>query len=198
MGADHSGYLSVWQIEKAKNPWQYDLALMDAAATEEIAEYCWSVLANEDGSPNRYIINRGTYSLLARRHNLNFFAHMADLYEHLATLHRQRVTVAAEWLEAHGHLHVKQPTVLLPHSAAWFAALEVWEPAQAMMTRRVIQMTGRTDICSVCGDDPVKRHRNGTPDRRPIGTLCCAWRDAPDQPGEAGRGGAAGLSRGPG
>lgn len=29
------------------------------------------------------------------------------------------------------------------------------------------------------------------------GPLCCAWRDAPDQPGEAGRGGAAGLSRGP-
>ena len=49
--------------------------------------------------------------------------------------------------------------MLLPHSAAWFAALEVWEPAQAMMTRRVIQMTGRTDICSVCGDDPATDYR---------------------------------------
>jgi hypothetical protein len=56
-----SGYLSIWQIEQNKNPWQYDLALMRASAATQIEDYCWSVLANEDSGPNRYVVNRGGY-----------------------------------------------------------------------------------------------------------------------------------------
>jgi len=154
-----SGYLSVWRTEKAKNPWQYDLALMNTMPADEIADYCWSVLANEDGGPNRYVVNRGAYSFLFRQHSLRFFGQMANLYELLATLHRQRVDTAARWLEAHGHLRQEPAAAITPHSDEWFAVLERWDPAQAMMTRQVIRMTGRTDVCSVCGDDPAADYR---------------------------------------
>ena len=154
-----SGYLSVWQVEQAENPWQYDVALMNAIPADQIVDYCWSVLSNEDGSPNRYVVNRGAYSFLYRLHGLRFFREMAHLHELLSTLHRQRVETAAQWLEAHGHLRREPPAALTPHSEEWFAALERWDPAQAQMTMQVIRMAGRADVCSVCGDDPADDYR---------------------------------------
>jgi hypothetical protein len=154
-----SGYLSIWRIERDKNPWQYDLAALSGAPAPDAEAYCRSVLANEDGGPNRYVINRGAYVLLAHQHGLAFFHVMADLYERLATLHRQRVRVATEWLDANGQMVSPASPPLASHSAAWFAALEPWNPVQAMMTRAIIETVGRTDICSVCGDDPAADYR---------------------------------------
>lgn len=154
-----SGYLSVWQVEKDKNPWQYDLALMKTMPEEIIDDYCWGVLANEDGSPNRYIVNRGAYSFLYRMHKFQYFREMTSLHELLATLHRQRVDTARRWLEKNGRLAHKAMATNKPHSPAWFAILERWDPAQAMMTRKVIELTGREDVCSICGDDPAADYR---------------------------------------
>jgi hypothetical protein len=67
---------------------------------------------------------------------------MVALYEHLAALHRQRVDVAAEWLEANGHLARSASSHLTPHTPEWFATLEQWDPPKAMMTRKVIELTG--------------------------------------------------------
>ncbi len=150
-----SGYLSVWKFERDKNPWQYDLALMSASPANQIEEYCWNVLQSEKIGPNRYIVNRGGYLLFSRQYNLNFFEKIFELYEVLAELHRQRVDVATKWLEANGRLARTAPLHLIPHTGEWFAALEQWDPPKAMMVRRVIELTGRTDICSVCGDDPA-------------------------------------------
>lgn len=81
------------------------------------------------------------------------------MYEHLAALYRQRVNVAAEWLEANGHLARPAPSHLTPHTPEWLAALEQWDPPKAMMTRKFIELTGRTDVCSACGDDPASDYQ---------------------------------------
>lgn len=154
-----SGYLSVWKIERDKNPWQYDLALMSTGPVDQVEAYCWRVLDNEGIGPNRYVVNRGGYLHFSRQYDLRFFRVMAELYEHLAELHRQRLDVAAEWLEANGHLARSAPSHLTPHTSEWFAALEQWDPPKAMMARKVIELTGRTDVCSVCGDDPASDYR---------------------------------------
>jgi hypothetical protein len=154
-----SGYLSVWEIEQNKNPWQYNFALMSAAPAAQIEEYCWSVLANEDGGPNRYLVNRGGYVLFSRQYDLHFFRVMADLYEHLVTLHRQRVDTAAKWLEANGRVPLSAPPTLTPHTPEWFTALEQWDLPKVMMTREIIRLSGRLDVCSVCGDDPASDYR---------------------------------------
>ena len=154
-----SGYLSIWKIERDKNPWQYDLALMSAGLVDQVEAYCWSVLENEDIGPNRYVVNRGGYLLFSLQYDLRFFRVMAELYEHLAALHRRRVDVAAEWLEANGYLVRSATSHLTPHMPEWFAALDSWDPPQALMTRKIIELTGRTDVCSVCGDDPARDYR---------------------------------------
>jgi len=150
-----SGYLSIWMVEKEKNPWQYDLTRLSARSTNSIEEYCWSVLNDEQAGPNRYFINRGGYRHFALQCNLDFFRTMLDLYERLATLHRLRVDVAIGWLEANGHLAQQAPSHLVPHSPEWFAILDRWDPPQAMMTRQAIQLAGSPDVCSICGDDPA-------------------------------------------
>jgi hypothetical protein len=163
-----SGYLSLWRIEREKNPWQYDFSLMSAAPLDQVETYCWSVLENEDGGPNRYIVNRGGYLLFSRQYDRQFFRVMAELYEHLATLHRQRVDVAGKWLEANGLLARPASSHLTPHTPEWFAALEQWDPPKAMMTRKIIELTGRTDVCSICGDDPASDYRLAE-EHRPAG-----------------------------
>jgi hypothetical protein len=150
-----SGYLLIWKIELEKNPWQYDLDLMSAEPAGPIEDYCWSVLKNEEVGPNRYVVNRGGYKLFSLQCDLNFFRVMLELYERLAELHRRRVDVATKWLEANGCLARQAPSHLIPHTPEWFEVLEQWDPPQAMITHKVIEMTGRPDVCSICGDDPA-------------------------------------------
>ncbi|MFC5862171.1 YiiX/YebB-like N1pC/P60 family cysteine hydrolase [Acidicapsa dinghuensis] len=161
-----SGYLSIWAIEKEKNPWQYDLELLSAGPADSVEEYCWSVLKNEQAGPNRYFVNRGGYRLFTLQSDLKFFQVMLDLYEHLASLHRTRVDIAAKWLEANGRLPQQASSHLMPHSPEWFTVLERWDLPQAMMTRRVLELAGNPNVCSICGDDPAQvyylpaRHRS--------------------------------------
>ncbi|MGN6739117.1 YiiX/YebB-like N1pC/P60 family cysteine hydrolase [Dyella sp.] len=156
---ESSGYLSLWKVERRKNPWQYDLALMNVVPDSEVEGYCWKTLDDESAGPNRFIVNRGGYTLLSREYGLKFFRVMADLYETLAVLHSQRVEVAAKWLEAHGHIELVPSPALVPHTDEWFAALSRWNPAQAKMTRFVLEDAGRKDVCSVCGDNPAEDYR---------------------------------------
>lgn len=153
-----SGYLSIWAIEKEKNSWQYDLELLSAGPPDSVEEYCWSVLKNEQVGLNRYFVNRGGYRLFTLQSSLEFFGIMLDLYERLASLHRTRVDVALRWLEANGFLPEQAPSHLMPHSPEWFALLERWDPPQAMMTRRVLELAGNPNVCSICGDDPAQAY----------------------------------------
>lgn len=164
---ERSGYLEIWKIEKAKNPWQYDLDLMNCEPERGMAEYCWDVLRNEGPQTNRYLHNRGGYDSFVRQFGRLYFRMMAELYDTLAALHTQRVDVAKRWLESHDEVEPSVPAVLVPHSEAWFSALAHWRPAQAMMTRSVVAGAGRADICSVCGDRPAADYRLEE-DQRPV------------------------------
>lgn len=48
---------------------------------------------------------------------------------------------------------MKQP---VPHSPAWFAALQRQNAMQAAQSRTMISAAGHDGVCSVCGDEPVK------------------------------------------
>jgi hypothetical protein len=150
-----SGYLTIWQIEMKKNPWQYDLGIMQMETGEGLEEYCRNVLNNEGVGPNRYIVNRGGYMQRFADYRLNYFKLSLELYEQLAFLHRQRVNVATEWLKANGHLEKRAVVHLIPHTAEWFEALEIWDPIQSAMVQAVIEKFESADICSVCGDEPA-------------------------------------------
>lgn len=152
---ERSGYLMLWQIELEKNPWQYDVALMNAEPSEDFEAYCRTTLRDQENGPHRYIVNRGGYALFRRQVDLRFFRLMAELYNHLANLHHQRIKTATDWLTMNGLALPPNPPDLVPHTPEWFASLEQWDPPQAMMTRVVIGAAKRADICSVCGDDPA-------------------------------------------
>lgn len=100
---ESSGYLTVWEKEFAKSPWHYDLdmlrhlALRDPSDAEEMTWYCRITV---DGAAEglRYEINRHRYADLAMVTQLQTFQILANLYERLDTLHKQRVKVARQWL----------------------------------------------------------------------------------------------------
>jgi hypothetical protein len=153
-----SGYLTVWQLNTERNRWQYEDAYLAELPFNKCAEYCKSTLEDEAG-PNRYVVNRGAYRGLSFQHKLTSFELLFELYDFLASLHRQRVAVARRWLEANGLIEPARDIVLIPHTAEWFASMEVWDPVKAVQTRYVINDAGRGDICSICGDDPATDYR---------------------------------------
>jgi hypothetical protein len=110
-------------------------------------------LSEEEAGPNRYLVNHGGYAQLSRQFGLRFFELMVELYEVLATLHRRRIDVATKWLEANNLLAPAADSFLRPHTPEWFAALEVWNPPQAVITKTIIEAAGSPDVCSICGDD---------------------------------------------
>jgi hypothetical protein len=166
---ERSDYLKVWRIEQEKNPWQYDLDLMNGEPQGGMADYCWNVLRNETQEPNRYIRNRGTYDTYARQSPCQYFRIMAELHQHLARLHATRVDVAQRWLEAAGELPAFEPDPLVPHTSEWFSALAHWSPAQSAMTRHVVEAAGNLEVCSICGDDPAADYRLPVDQRSPAG-----------------------------
>jgi hypothetical protein len=153
-----SGYLTVWQLNTERNRWQYEDADLAELPFDKCAEYCRGTLEEEFG-PNRYVINRGAYRSLSFQFKLTSFALLFELYDFLASLHRQRVAVARRWLEANGLIEPAHEVVLIPHTPEWFASMEVWDPVKAVQTRYVISDAGRDDVCSVCGDDPAADYR---------------------------------------
>ena len=42
-----------------------------------------------------------------------------------------------------------------PHTDEWFQALEDFNPLQAAITRQIVKLAGRADVCSIRGDRPA-------------------------------------------
>ncbi|MHC4049189.1 YiiX/YebB-like N1pC/P60 family cysteine hydrolase [Bradyrhizobium sp. 25ACV] len=99
-----SGYLTVWQKEVAKNLWHYEIDLMrhlgatTASAHEHVAWYCRTTHANA-GEGRRYEINSAGYATMTKMTGSETLRLLAELYETLDRLHKQRVRVALRWLE---------------------------------------------------------------------------------------------------
>lgn len=50
--------------------------------------------------------------------------------------------------------------LLEPHSREWFAKLQSINPAQAAMTRQMIQLSGTPHCCGICGEtDDVQDYK---------------------------------------
>jgi Permuted papain-like amidase enzyme, YaeF/YiiX, C92 family len=184
-----SGYLSLWRIEQDQNPWQHDLRLMRYGPRDQIEDYCWDVLNNESAGTHRFIMNRGGYESFAQQFGLRYFREMSELYEWLAMLHRQRVQVAKSWLEDEGLFMPSADIPLVPHSSEWIASLAAWDRAQADHTRHILQLAGRSDVCSICGDNPVKDYRlaeearaAGGPNTLRLCSDCLGTRQSDDEP----------------
>jgi hypothetical protein len=60
-----------------------------------------------------------------------------------------------------------------PHSPEWFAGVEAFDPAQAAQARAILKAAGRSDVCSVCGDDPAADYKliSPKPHRDAVATI---------------------------
>jgi permuted papain-like amidase YaeF/Yiix C92 family enzyme len=154
-----SGYLTAWQIDTDKSAWQYDDDLIATLPRTECEEYCWGTLKDEEGGPNRYIVNRGQCAGLYKQFGLSSFQALLELFDLLAARHRQRIVVATRWLQSNNLLAPIPDKILVPHSPEWFAAQQLWDPFKAAQTKSIIGAAGREDVCSVCGDDPAQDYR---------------------------------------
>jgi hypothetical protein len=154
-----SGYLTVWQINTERNRWQYEDELLAEVPFGECESYCKGTVRDDALGPHRYLVNRGVYRGLWHYYKLTYFKLMFDLHDLLAGEYRHRVRVARRWLEANQLIQPEPDQVLLPHTKEWFAAMELWDPVKAAVSKFVIDDAGREDVCSVCGDDPAADYR---------------------------------------
>lgn len=170
-----SGYLDLWKPEMRKNPWQYDLALLEATGwpKSQIEHYCQMVLETAVNGSRRYHLNKAGYLHLYSEYGLEAFRILSSLYEVLADLDIQRFHVAKQWLDAQiPHANPVDPYVA-PHSPEWFAALAAWNPYQATIARAATELSGSLEVCSICGDEPAPIYRfdEGTPPPGSVATL---------------------------
>lgn len=47
------------------------------------------------------------------------------------------------------------PVYLIPNTPEWLSAVEKFNPKQAAATRELLKLSGRADVCSICGDRPA-------------------------------------------
>lgn len=153
-----SKYLDLWRDELERNSWQYHVALMEGhdGSAERKQRYCEELLADEDLCQNRFVLNHAGYVTLNTLHPRQYFAQKVALYDRLTQLHARRIEAATAWLERRGLRKLAPPEFLRPHTPEWFASLREWNPKQAAMTAAAIQEMGRSDVCSVCADDPAR------------------------------------------
>src|SRR5581483_11631015 len=101
---------------------------------------------------------------------LQTFNTLAELYEVLAFQHYRRRSVAIAWLQANNlpnEIPASMAPVPEPNSPAWLDAMENWNPLNAEITREIVRLAGRADVCSVCGDEECQDYRLLEPDASP-------------------------------
>jgi hypothetical protein len=76
-----------------------------------------------------------------------------------------------------------------PHSSEWFKALEAFDIVQAAHSRKIIDLAGKTDVCTICGDDPASDYKlvHPKPHKDAVATirLCDDCRLIREQNGES-------------
>jgi len=100
---EESGYLTLWQLEKQKNPWQYDVEILEIKSGEDDSPrmYCEMVVGKPEEDRRRYETNLRGYQYYLSHMNLKTFRLLYELYSILVRIHDQRVKVAQDWLKMH-------------------------------------------------------------------------------------------------
>ncbi len=176
-----SGYLDIWKTNAILNPWQTDLKKMeDLAGPKDLLEkYCRSTLSEGTAGRDRFSQNRDIYLNYLRHHALATFKALADLYSTLSETHSQRRQVAEEWLRQHSDeppASLEGNDALKPHSRKWFDDLRIRNPHQALVSKIAVDSMGRSDICSICGDDPANdyvREMKDSSEKKNISLCLC-------------------------
>lgn len=159
-----SGYLTAWQAEFQKNPWQYDARQLIAMPGDPTGkrDYCLGVLKDHGEMIQRRDENRVGYTILHQQFGLRCFAQLKTLYQTLVGLQITRRSVALTWLKAFSPSDLSEQVFagpLEPHSDAWLAALEDQNPVQASIARQIIELSGGRDNCTFCGDPAIGNYR---------------------------------------
>lgn len=180
-----SRYLELWRDEFERNSWQYNVAMMEGhdSSAERKRRYCEELLEDEKLGQNRFVLNHAGYVSLHFAHPRRYFALKVELYVLLASFHARRVKAAKEWLARKGLTEPVVEALLRPHTPEWFESLREWNPVQAAQTEAAIQVTGSSDICSVCADDPASDYAQVSVVRLGPGTIrlcdfCFKYRSA--------------------
>jgi hypothetical protein len=183
-----SGYLTLRLVERAKNPWQYDLALMSQfpAADPGIAHYCSELVREAAAGPTRFEVNREGYAQYHAAYPRETFLQQLALNTQLEDDFQTRLSVAEQWLKAAG-IEVPAAPPLRPHSAEWFERLDVHNPRLSAAARMIIGMSGTSEVCSICGDNPADDLlvTAGAEDLAPTIRLCPDCREIRTAAGEA-------------
>lgn len=160
-----SGYLKVWTLMRDEHPWQCDFLLLEASDMPENEKqlYCENTIGDREEGIRRYHANNAGYRILFEQHGLNTFRLLQQLYGDLVEFQSLRRQTATEWLQRHSPASLAslkpEPAQLTPHTPEWFSALASWNPSQAAHSRRIIELAGNVDVCSICGDEPAKDYR---------------------------------------
>lgn len=158
-----SGYLTVWQMEFDLTPWHFDIQGMESIPNRSgVRDYCLAMVRDIGEARRRYIANANGFEQLFVNHPLETFKVLRDLHAKLLEIFHTRRAVAATWLHRHATNELS-PIVLFPHTDEWFAQMDIDEPQKAAMTRHVLSMENRRDVCSICGKDPAPAYRREGP-----------------------------------
>ena len=158
-----SGYLIVWQRDTDECFWRYDLAALEAMpATDKVKAYCLNILNDAGQTRRRCALNAAGQDQLFQKFPLKTFEALRDLEALLLDLLHARRNVAATWLSRHAP-DVLEPIIHVPHTPEWFREFELEEPIKTALTRTLLSVMGRDDVCGICGDDPAADYRRAGP-----------------------------------
>lgn len=152
-----SGYLDLWRVDYAINPWHYDLDKMEARARsgddEGLRLYCVSTIQEFHTAGVRFAVNLAHYEGAMQVNGRRTTAQLVALYSQLVRNDQLRRDIALAWLRRHhpgdAATHLQR---IEPHSPIWFSIIDRVEPRLGAIARANIQQVGSVDVCSACGD----------------------------------------------
>jgi hypothetical protein len=159
---ESSGYLDIWQIEVEKHPWRYIPGLIDgiSASSEDMCEYCVSIIKEAYSGGVRFAINLVQAQALQRQHPRKAFCLVITLYEKLVRMDEDRREIAYDWLQRHYPEQLKQHMEeIAPHTPYWWWVIDKVEPQLAALSRLAVALEGNTEVCTSCGDHPASLYR---------------------------------------
>lgn len=158
----NSGYLDIWKMEVERHLWRYVPGLMDrlAASHDDLKEYCIGTAKQAYSGGFRFAINLVQLQAFEKQHPRESFRLEIGLYKTLVGIDQSRREVAYGWLERHHpDLLKRHMEEIEPHTSYWWSVIDRVEPRLGALARKAVSSTGRSEVCSYCGDEPAYRYR---------------------------------------
>lgn len=159
-----SGYVSLWQTEVNTHPYRYDLNLMNTIQSTDdltdLREYCRATIREFYTGGTRFATNLVFYQKQQRETPRKTYCIMMSLYTKLVEINQKRVETAYQWLFRNFPNDIPEYIEKIePHSDLWFYIVDQVEPHLSILARACIKQEGSKDVCSSCGDTPVRDYK---------------------------------------